>query len=731
MWLLEVLIEHASLQLDRPFTYVYEGQLVHRSGFRVLVPFNNQSLVGYVLSSSENQKTLAELQKESAYRLHPVSAVIDDEPLLTGELMEVAATMATANYVPRISILQAMLPPSLKPRSSALKKPAIAYEYFIKVANDDEGDLTLKQIEWLRVIKREQPFPKRDCRSPAILKVLMAKGRVSVYPVEKRRYKLPDVASGSTPELTKDQQKAVTETLASTDQVFLLQGVTGSGKTEVYLTLSETILSQGKAVIMVVPEIALTPMMVQYFMSRFKEHVAILHSELTPAEKYDEYRRIRSGKARIVIGARSAIFAPLEDIGLIILDEEHVETYKQDTPPFYHARDVAFLRGKLHHAKVVLGSATPSLESRARAEKGVYHLLKLPQRINAQPLPKTDIIDMLDVRNIDRESSLFSLQLRKSMAETLSRGEQAILLINRRGYAPSISCRSCGHVFKCPTCEVALTYHRRDGMLKCHHCDHLEPYPRVCPKCNSPYLMLQGFGTERIHEETKRLYPQARILVLDSDAGKVRNTIAKTLAKFANREADILIGTQMVAKGHDFPSVTLVGLVLADVGLTLPSFRSSERTFQLIIQAVGRSGRSDRPGSAIIQTYAPTHYAVTLGAKQDYETFFLQEMKQRRLADYPPYCHLLTLTISGQDEELVIDSIAMVHHMLKNSLPDSAALIGPASPFISRQGATYRRHLLIKLKRLSDGGKPLQDIIAFLRQKSMLKTTINLNPYDV
>lgn len=731
MWLLHVLIEHASLQLDRPFSYVYDGAIKHRRGFRVLVTFNHQKLVGYVLDSEHSSKTLAQLQEATPHRLLAIESLLDEEPLLNDELLRLALELAHDNFWPRISVLQAMLPLSLKPKKTSLKGPKIAYDTYVEVIDGSETDLTLKQIEWLRIIANEQPFNKRDCRSASILQQLIDKGKVALHRRERIRLTLGGGPIEKAPRLSEAQQEAVMKTLSSNDEVYLLQGVTGSGKTEVYLALSEHVISQGKTVLMIVPEIALTPMMVSYFLKRFSGKVAILHSELTPAEKYDEYRRIARGEATIVVGARSAVFAPLQNIGLIVLDEENVETYKQDTLPFYHARDVAIRRGKTHQAKVVLGSATPSLESRARALKGVYAHLRLPERINAMALPQTAIIDMLDPRNVDRESSLFSLKLRQAMDETLARKEQIVLLINRRGYAPTLSCRQCNHVFKCPTCAIALTYHQHDHMLKCHHCGYLEAYPVACPKCGSAHFFKQGFGTERIVEETKRLFPQARLLKLDSDSSKVRQTIAKTLKKFADHEADILIGTQMIAKGHDFPNVTLVGLVLADIGLTLPSYRSSERTFQLITQAVGRSGRGLTRGQALIQTYAPDHYAVTLGAAQDYEQFFKTEMYQRKLTNYPPYSYLMSLTLSGKSEELVIQVSDTLAQMVIDKIGDKIELLGPSSPYIPFLGGVHRRVILLKYKRFDVIEAPLREIVELLSQKTLVRLWVNIDPYDV
>jgi primosomal protein N' (replication factor Y) (superfamily II helicase) len=731
MLLLEVLIEHATHHLNRTFSYYYQGKKKVERGYRVLVNFNNQLLVGYVVKASYKQESLTALQANTPYKINSILDVIDEFPLLNEELMTLAEQLSQHYFWPHISVLQAMLPKSLKPKKTALKGPKIAYETYLIVIDNSEDGLTAKQSEWLRAIAKESSFPKRDMNAPSILKQLIEKGKVKQIQKEKLRLKQPNYIPEKPNKLTNDQQNVINEINNSNDDIYLLEGVTGSGKTEIYLALSETILKHNKSVLIIVPEIALTPMMVAYFIKRFGKDVAILHSELTPAEKYDEYRRIASGKCHIVVGARSAVFAPLDNIGLIVLDEEHVESYKQDVMPFYHARDVAFMRGKSHRAKVILGSATPSLESKARARKGVYHQLYLKKRINEKELPKAHIVDMLNPKNVTRESSLFSLKMMQGIERALSRQEQVVLLINRRGYAPFISCRKCGHTFKCPTCNIALTYHRQDQMLKCHHCDYAINYPEHCDKCHSTHLIRQGFGTERIVDEMNRLFPQARLLRLDSDTSKVRQSIIKIIEQFKDHKADVLIGTQMIAKGHDFPKVTLVGMILADIGLTMPSYRSSERTFQLITQAVGRSGRGNEIGTAIIQTYAPHHYAVIEGSNQDYQAFYLKEMRQRKLSQYPPYTYLASLLISGKNEQLVIESISSLANLLSKHLKENATIIGPSSPYISFLGGRYRRQLILKYKNYQAIRPALEQALILLGSKSTIRLTINIDPYDI
>lgn len=730
MRIVEILIEYASHTLDRPFSYLYDGNKKIGPGFRVLVNFNRRPLVGYVLSIKETTLTQDELEEQSGYRLEDIEDVIDEAPLLNQDLFDLAKRVSQYYLAPFISVLQAMLPPSLSPRKSSLRAPKIAYEQYLTINRYSEIDLTDKQIEILRLVKKEGQIIKKEVGSPSVVEKLLNRELIKIEKVEKRRLSIPDYKEQKPPLLTEDQKKVIDDFNGSGDSVFLLQGVTGSGKTEVYLTLCEKELEKGKSVLFLVPEISLTPMMMEYFIRRFRHQVAILHSELTPAEKYDEYRKIACGEAKVVIGARSAIFAPLENIGLIILDEEHVESYKQDSIPFYHAREVAIMRGEMHSAKVLLGSATPSLESRARAKNGVYHLLRLDRRINEQKLPATKIINLADYHNINRDSYIFSLTLRYELDKVLKAGQQAILLINRRGFSTSISCRSCGYVFRCPTCGIALTYHKTDNMLKCHHCDYVQVMPETCPECGSKYLMKTGFGTERIEEEVHRLFPEARTLRLDSDSAKVRTKIPSIIESFRKKEADILIGTQMIAKGHDFPDVTLVGIVLADIGLSMPSFRSSERVFQLITQAVGRSGRSDKVGKAIIQTYNPSHYAITYGARQDYEGFFLKEMGMRKLQNYPPYYFLASITVSGKKEETVITQTYNAVDYLNGELGEKANILGPTTPYIAKERQLFLRTILVKYRDYITVQETLLKLIGIFAKKSTVDIGVNIDPYN-
>ncbi|MCH3976132.1 MAG: primosomal protein N' [Bacilli bacterium] len=730
MQIVSVLIEHPTISLNRPFSYGYNGEKKIVIGERVLVPFNNRDLIGYVIDVELTTRSVEELEDEKGFRVLMVKQVIDSKPLLSLELMELSQQVADYYIAPKISVLQAMLPPTLRPASSSLKQPKIAYEDYLVFIRDEEK-LSPKQKEILLLIKENSPVKKREIKSPTIIKKLLDLDLIKIEKKEKIRFSIPDEKTVVAPPLTVDQNQVIDEFCKSDDRVFLLEGITGSGKTEVYLALAERTLKTGKNVLMLVPEIALTPMMVAHFVSRYHQDVAVLHSELTPAEKYDEYRRIAEGKVRIVVGVRSAIFAPLSNIGLIILDEEHVESYKQDTLPFYHAREVAIMRAMPLKAKVLLGSATPSLESRARALKGVYHLLQLKQRINKRELPVTEIVDLMDANNLYPQSIIFSKQLVAELKTVIERHEQAILLINRRGYATYVSCRQCGYVFRCPQDDMVLTYHRSDKLLKCHHCDYVEELPAVCPQCGSKHLWQTGFGTERVEDEIHKFFPKVRTLRLDSDTSKVRSQVGKIVKSFANHEADILIGTQMIAKGHDFPLVTLVGVILADMGLYYPSYRSAEQTFQLITQAVGRSGRKDRPGKAIIQTNMPGHYAIVLGSKQDYASFFATEMKIRKLSNDSPFSFEMIISLLSKNAEVLDEAIMQLASDMKNAIKEFGEVLGPTTPFYNREREYYRRILIIKHRNYFRIRPIIAKLVFPLAANSKFQVKIDVDSFEI
>ncbi|HAR0126113.1 TPA: primosomal protein N', partial [Enterococcus faecium] len=489
----------------------------------------------------------------------------------------------------------------------------------------------------LSELSQEEPIAyfKNKGISTAVLNQGKEKGWLEFIESERYRDPYKDRVFDQTTalELNAEQKNAVEQIITAgqqqKDQVFLLEGITGSGKTEVYLQAIADVLSENKTAIMLVPEIALTPQMVERFKGRFGESVAVLHSGLSQGEKYDEWRKIEREEAQVVVGARSAIFAPLKNIGLIIIDEEHESSYKQDETPRYHARDLAIWRSKYHHCPIVLGSATPSLESRARAQKGVYQLLQLNHRAKAAAqLPAIEIVDMREEFQNHRTST-FSANLQEKIQNRLDKKEQTVLLLNRRGYSSFVMCRDCGFVLPCPNCDISLTLHMDTRSMRCHYCGHEEPIPNRCPNCGGNKIRYYGTGTQKVEEELRELYPQARILRMDVDTTRRKGAHEQILQKFGAKEADILLGTQMIAKGLDFPEVTLVGVLNADTSLNLPDFRSSEHTFQLLTQVSGRAGRAEKAGEVVIQTFNPQHYAIELAKKQNYEQFYQQEMHVR------------------------------------------------------------------------------------------------------
>lgn len=536
--------------------------------------------------------------------------------------------------------------------------------------------------------------------------------------------------------LNAEQQVAVETILQSVQeqqsQTYLLEGITGSGKTEVYLQVIAEVLNQGKTAIMLVPEISLTPQMVQRFKSRFGEHVAVMHSGLSQGEKYDEWRKIERGEAEVVVGARSAIFAPIENIGVIIIDEEHEASYKQEETPRYHARDLATWRSEYHHCPVVLGSATPSLESRARAQKNVYQRLRLTQRANqAATLPTIDVVDMRQEVENGNVSS-FSMSLQEKLQERLEKNEQSVLLLNRRGYSSFVMCRDCGYVLPCPNCDISLTLHMDSKTMKCHYCGHEERIPYRCPNCGQDKIRYYGTGTQKVEEELQTLLPDSRILRMDVDTTRRKGAHEKILRTFGEGQADILLGTQMIAKGLDFPNVTLVGVLNADTALNLPDFRSSERTFQLLTQVSGRAGRAEKPGEVIIQSFNPEHYAIQLAKAQDYEDFYTKEMYIRHRGDYPPYYFTVQITASHPEENEAAKQMFQIATKLKQGLSPQAILLGPTPNAIMRVNNRYFYQVIIKYKQEPMLQPLLKEILTDTQRATArgLKLSIDAEPMN-
>ncbi len=531
-----------------------------------------------------------------------------------------------------------------------------------------------------------------------------------------------------TPHALNPQQQAAFDCIsAALDRkqyrTFLLQGVTGSGKTEVYLNAIEAALALGRSALMLVPEIGLTPAVAGQFYQRFPKRVAILHSAFNDNERAQEWRRIRSGEAAVVVATRSGVFAPVSNLGLIIVDEEHDQSYKQQETPRYHGRDVAVMRAHHAGAVVVLGSATPSLESRYNTESGKYTLLELTQRIERRPMPQVELIDMRQEFLETRKHATFSRALIDAVTARLANGEQSMLLLNRRGFSSFVACRACGERVECANCSVTLTYHRRDRRMLCHYCNYSERVPERCPKCDSEYIQFMGLGSERVEAELNGAFPKARIARLDRDAINGKRDYETILAGFRDGDYDILVGTQMIAKGHDIPNVTLVGIVSADVGLGLPDFRAAERTFQLLTQAGGRAGRGETPGIVLIQTINPDHYAIQCAAAQDYQAFYEKEIHFRRALNYPPFAALANIIIQGRDEEEALSRSAALGRVLQPA-PEGIRVMGPAAAAMARIKNEYRFQMLLKAATRKRLNQVLGDLRRFATAEKWNPTSL-------
>jgi primosomal protein N' (replication factor Y) len=541
------------------------------------------------------------------------------------------------------------------------------------------------------------------------------------------------------------QAKALGEITKAMDEenssrAFLLHGVTGSGKTEVYLQAIAHALEQGKGAIVLVPEISLTPQTVERFKARFSSGklqtlVAVLHSHLSAGERHDEWHKIRQGRARIVIGARSAIFAPVEPLGLIVVDEEHEHTYKQEEAPRYHARDVAIMRGQMENAVVVLGSATPSLESYYNCKRGKYSLLELPERVDNQKMPHVRVVDMRQAAMKEKGPPIFSPQLKEAIHQRLEKGEQTILFLNRRGYSTSLQCPKCGYVCNCPNCSLALTYHRIEQKLSCHICGHSEKVPSVCPneKCRNPAIRFAGTGTQKVEDVLARLFPSARVKRMDADAMKRKDDYRRILGDFRTGKIDILVGTQMIAKGLHFPNVTLVGIIYADLALHQPDFRAGERTFQLLTQVAGRAGRGDVEGEVFVQAFAPFHPAIQYARRHDFTGFYEQEIEFREQLKYPPVSRVALLTLKGRNEDKVKFSAEHLKRELEKNLKEFKDLIvaGPAPAPLLRAETFYRYQIMLRTRAMSKLSQTLAKIVASLALPEDVTLAVDIDPVNL
>lgn len=710
--------------VDQTFSYHVPKLLENniKIGVRVRIPFGNMILDGFVLGISDN----------SSYdnsKIKDIINVIDEEPVLNKEMLLLGKYMSDNLLASLSSCYQVMLPKALKAEVKSNIK--IKYDrYLHRIKSIEEIDRYIDNCKYESQINLLCKLKEGDIlitKMSSSINTIIKYGFASIIYEECKRYKYDGISNYKRVNLT-DKQRLVSDTIISSfgkSDTFLLYGVTGSGKTEVYMDVIEKAINNGKSAIMLVPEIGLTPQIVGKFISRFGNVISVLHSKLSDSERYDEYRKITNGESKIVIGTRSAIFVPFNNIGVIIIDEEHTSSYKQDNNPRYSAINVAEWRSKYHNCPLVLGSATPSLESFAKAGNHVYKLLSLTERAGGSVLPIVNIVDMKE--EVKKGNFILSDMLKNKIGEVLDRGEQAIILLNRRGYSSTISCRECGYVYKCPNCDITYTYHKSSNNLKCHYCGYSMVLPNKCSICGSDNLKDYGLGTEKLEETLNSLY-KARIVRMDFDTTSKKGQHQKIIDDFGEHKYDILIGTQMIAKGLDFPLVTLVGVVSIDSSLTSPDYRASENTFQLLSQVSGRAGRSENKGEVIVQTFNPDHYAITLAKNHDYIDFYKEEMKIRKMLKYSPYYYMVLVSITSKDYELGFKEANKIGSYIRNNINKDSIVLGPTMANMFKVNNIYHYQIIIKYRKDDSLMKVLKFIIDMQVRNNKIDVSIDFNP---
>lgn len=710
--------------VDQTFFYHVPKLLENniKIGVRVRIPFGNMILDGFVLGISDN----------SSYnnsKIKDIINVIDEEPVLNKEMLLLGKYMSDNLLASLSSCYQVMLPKALKAEVKSNIK--IKYDrYLHRIKSIEEIDRYIDNCKYESQINLLCKLKEGDIlitKMSSSINTIIKYGFASIIYEECKRYKYDGISNYKRVNLT-DKQRLVSDTIISSfgkSDTFLLYGVTGSGKTEVYMDVIEKAINNGKSAIMLVPEIGLTPQIVGKFISRFGNVISVLHSKLSDSERYDEYRKITDGEAKIVIGTRSAIFVPFNNIGVIIIDEEHTSSYKQDNNPRYSAINVAEWRSKYHNCPLVLGSATPSLESFAKAGNHVYKLLSLTERAGGSVLPIVNIVDMKE--EVKKGNFILSDMLKNKISEVLSKGEQAIILLNRRGYSSTISCKECGYVYKCPNCDITYTYHKSSNNLKCHYCGYSMVLPNKCSICGSDNLKDYGLGTEKLEETLNSLY-KAKIVRMDVDTTSKKGQHQKIIDDFGEHKYDILIGTQMIAKGLDFPLVTLVGVVSIDSSLTSPDYRASENTFQLLSQVSGRAGRSENKGEVIVQTFNPDHYAITLAKNHDYIDFYKEEMKVRKMLKYSPYYYMVLVSITSKDYELGFKEANKIGSYIRNNISSDSIVLGPTMANMFKVNNIYHYQIIIKYRKDDSLMKVLKFIIDMQVKNNKIDVSIDFNP---
>lgn len=713
------LVELSHVFLEKTFTYLVPEHLKKdiKVGMRVEVPFGKQVLEAFVMeiSNSANVSNLKE-----------VISLVDTYPVLNEELIKLGKFIKETTLSSLMSSYQVMLPKALKAKNKVNMQ--IKKDKYFRLNNDiflKDYKFNETQTKIINVLKDKKLVNKKelDSISKSSVNTLLNKKILVLEEKEVYRYNL-EKKTRKTFVLNKKQSEVFERIKKSLgkEEIFLLHGVTGSGKTNVYMNLIEEVIKQGKTAIFLVPEISLTPQIINRFTSYF-DKIAVLHSKLSESEKYDEWRKINEGKVNIVIGARSAIFAPLKNIGIIIVDEEHTSTYKQENIPRYSAIDIAKYRSKYHNCPLVLGSATPSIESYTRAIKKDYTLVEINERYNGMS-PNIEIIDMNE--EFKRTNDYFSKKLLNAIEETINKGEQVILFLNKRGYSGTITCKNCGETEKCPNCDISLTYHKTSNMLRCHYCGYARKKEEVCKHCHEK-LQEYGIGTEKVEEVLNNLIKNAKVIRMDIDSTTKKGAHEKIIKSFQNNEYNILLGTQMIAKGLDFENVTLVGVINADISLNFPDFRSSETTFSLLNQVAGRSGRGEKKGQVLIQTFNKDHYAIKYSKNNDYKSFYQEELKIRSKLNYPPFCHLCLIKIISKDYKIASEISYKIGDYLKKQIKDET-ILGPSTANIFKMNNEYRFQIIIKYKDL----KKIKKYLIMLQERFFndrkVRLEIDFNP---
>ncbi len=721
--IISVLVEISINKKEKTFDYLVPENMKNmiQIGKRVLVPFGNQKLEGFIIN----------IKQESEYDLKPIIKVIDEEPILTDELLKLGKEISDDIVCNLIKIYQAMLPVGYK--ASNKTNMTIKEDKYIKLVSKDialdfiNNSKAKKQIEIIYDLLDNNMVLKNKYSSNTI-KSLLNKG--IIIEEKKEKYRIDNTCKIEELKILNSYQKdAYNRIKNSNKDVILLHGVTGSGKTEIYMHLIKDVIDKGKEAIVLVPEISLTSQIINRFKKHFSNKIAVFHSGLSDSEKYDEYRKIKRGEVSIVIGARSAIFVPFNNIGIIIIDEEHSTSYKQDHNPRYNAIDVAIKRGKYHNAKVVLASATPTIETYARADKKYYELVSLNKRANNACMPDVIIVDMKN--EIKKGNSIFSEALINGISDRLNKHEQVILFLNKRGYSSYQMCSNCGEVIKCPNCDITLTYHKNSGLNRCHYCGYADNKKDICPKCKSNSLKSFGIGTEKIEEEIKELFKNSKVIRMDIDTTSKKGAHEKIINSFMNHEYDILVGTQMIAKGLDFPLVTLVGVINADTLLNIPDFRSNEHTYQLINQVSGRAGRSELPGQVIIQTYNPDNYSINYSKNNNYIGFYNEEMKIRKVLKYPPYYFITLIKIGGKNYEIVKEESQKIKNYIYENITHATIILGPTISNISKVNNIYYFQIIVKFRNKEKMKEILNELILLEENNNKINVSVDINPNNL